>query len=173
MRGQTLEDCAGQVRLTTQHGCTSMPANVVSPSEGAASCKYVRLRVHRPRTYRRDVSLGTNYLMRLAPSLGFNHSNWNSYGLELPCAKLQYSIDVAFFTTSPWTSRPHYIGHQERQSSEGIASPCLPSIYLRTLLRMLSEVGCQRDRRYPVQRLSQEDHVLNRLCPEEAQTALF
>jgi len=127
-----------------------MPAlvstSVVSPSEGAASSKYIKLRYHRPNTYRRDVSLATNHLIRHAPSLGFNHSNWNSHGLELPCAKLQHSIDVAFFTTSPWTSRLHYIGLQEIQSSEGIASTCLPSIFLKTPPRMLSKAECQRVR---------------------------
>lgn len=91
------------------------------PLKGAASSKDVKLRYHRPNTYRRDVSLATNHLIRHAPSLGLNLSNWNAHGIELPCAKLQHSIAVAFFTTSPWAFRLHYIGLQEMQSSEGIA----------------------------------------------------
>ena len=78
------------------------------------------------------------------------------------------------FHNTPRTSRLHYIGLQEIQSSKGHCALFSGSpIFLRILLQMPSQAECQQGRRCPVQYLSQEDQLLNRLCPEEAQTALF
>lgn len=101
--------------------------------------------------------------------------------LKLECTRARVTLrqtaalyQYCVFHNTPRTSRLHYIGLQEIQSSKGHCALFSGSpICLKILLQMPSKAECQRGRRCPVQYLSQEDHLLNRLCPVEAQTALF